>query len=86
LVSALSLPLFSIALIGIGIHPRKTRNGRLQVIFLGTLLAAAFSTQIACGGGGNNKASILSALAKAARATRLMMRIFGQLPLFMCLG
>jgi uncharacterized repeat protein (TIGR01451 family) len=57
LVYALALPVFSIALIGIGIHPRKTRNGRLQGIFLGALLTAAISTQIACGGGSNRGSS-----------------------------
>jgi len=56
LVYALALPLFGIALIGIGFCPRQTRNNRLQLLFLGALLAA-FSTQIACGGGSNNRSS-----------------------------
>jgi uncharacterized repeat protein (TIGR01451 family) len=56
LVYALALPLFGIALSGIGFRPRQTRNNRLQLLFLGALLAI-FSTQIACGGGSNNRSS-----------------------------
>jgi len=56
LVYALALPLFGIALSGIGFRPHQTRNNRLQLLFLGALLAA-FSTQIGCGGNSNNGSS-----------------------------
>jgi uncharacterized repeat protein (TIGR01451 family) len=53
---AFALPLFGIVFIGIRLRPRQTRNNRLQLLFVGALLAA-FSTQVACGGGSNNRSS-----------------------------
>jgi uncharacterized repeat protein (TIGR01451 family) len=56
---AFAFPLLGILLAGAGFRPRQTGNKRLQATFVGALLVAAFSTQIACGGGinGSSKGS-----------------------------